>query len=210
MVNLMKIAVLALLLALVLAMSGCIRQPTSAPKPTLAPTLEPTQQPLSTPIPSKTPTLPPAVNQSVEQQYQYVEKLQSGIDHYNTAISLMWDAHNKANNSQWVNASQQILAAKDQMDKAGVLFTDARGLGTNSKEVQLGELWYNTTYFAGVSYQYASEAYLESANQSGREHPNWIKHNSIVQQVNYYNSLSAQNRDQAEALANTMTLFRPE
>lgn len=204
-----KITTAALLLVIVVALSGCtvLKEQFEKPAPTAT----------TAPVPSKTPTVVPtvspvpgqAVNSTVEQQYKYTEKLQAGIDKYNAGILYMADAQRLAHNqSDWTNASSTMLKAKDRMEAAQADFQTMRDYSINYDEVLLSEKWTQTANYSAASMEYASLAYSEMATQiatKGAGNVNPVKYNSYVKQANDYNALAMQSRSEAEAIESNLT-----
>ena len=202
-----KITTVALLLLIFVALSGCtvLQEKFGKPGPTAT----------TVPVPSKTPTVAPvaspvsAPNSTVEQQYRYTEKLQSGIDQYNAGILYMADAQNLAHNqSDWRNASNTMLKAKDRMDSAKADFQAMGNYSLNQDETLLSQKWARTAEYSSTSLQYASMAYSEMADQiatRGAGNINPVKYNSYVQQANSYNYQAMQSRNEAEAIERNLT-----
>ena len=208
----LKITTAALILVIMVALSGCtvLKEQFGTPIPTAT----------TAPVPSKTPTVAPAVspvpgpttNSTVEQQYQYTGKLQSGLDKYNAGVLYMADAQEMAHNkSDWSNASRLMEQAKDRMDSAKVDFKAMENLSVNQDEVLLSKAWADTADYSSTSVGYASQAYKEMAYQLSVTSPggtiNPVKYNSYVQEANKYNSLAMQSRNDAEGMEKNLTFL---
>jgi hypothetical protein len=171
--------------------------------------------PTSTPVPvptvaiSPSPTPGPEVNPAIEKQYQYTEKINMGIDEYNRAIELMWQGYSLWNASQYANASQTMLMAKQQMEVAGSDFQAMKQYASSTDEANLSDKWVDTTKNAAKSYQYDSDAFLEYGNQSLRTTMNLVKFNYFVNQANYYHGLSVESRAQVDSIMKNLTLYTP-
>lgn len=209
----LKITTAALILVVIVALSGCTvlkEQFVKPPSPTAT----------TVPVPSKTPTVAPVVsavpgttiNSTVERQYQYTGKLQSGIDKYNAGIMYMADAQELAHNkSDWSNASSMMETARDRMDRAKADFKAMENLSLNQDEVLLSKAWADTADYSSTSVGYASQAYKEMAYQLSVTGPggsiNPVKYNGYVKEANNYNSLAMQSRNEAEALEKNLTFL---
>lgn len=194
-----------MIIAAVLAGAGCTSpQGTATPSPTPAPT--------ATPAPTPTPTATPVPgNQTLERQYQYVERFNSGVDHYNSGIALMKDANNTAVAGDHVNASRIMLQAKDRMDAATEEFKAMKQYAGTPTETSFSEKWAEVAGYESMSAQNASEAFAEYANEKNRPQgsQNLVKYNYYVQQANHYGSLATESRRQADALQSTITFLVP-
>ncbi|WP_424356641.1 hypothetical protein [Methanocella sp. MCL-LM] len=205
----LKITTVALFLVIMVALSGCtvlkeqFQKPVSTATPAPVPSKTPTVVPTVTAVPG------PATNSTVEQQYKYTEKLQAGIDKYNAGILYMGDAQRQAHNqSDWTNASNTMLKAKDRMDAARADFQAMGNFSINHDEVLLSEKWVQTANYTAASMEYASLAYTEMATQiatKGSGNINPVKYNNYVKEANYYNDLAMQSRNEAEAIESRLT-----
>jgi hypothetical protein len=193
-------AVLAMTMIMaVLAIAGCTSpQGTATPSPAPAPTATPS--PAVTPVPG---------NQTVEREYQYMERFYSGIDHYNSGITLMREANNTSVTGDYTNASKQMLVAKDRMDAASQDFLAMKQYAGSSTEISLSEKWAEVSGYESMSFQNASDAFAEYASEHSRPNPNLIRYNNYIAQANHYSSLASESRKQADALQNTLTFMIP-
>ncbi|HMK48299.1 MAG TPA: hypothetical protein VK436_16870, partial [Methanocella sp.] len=161
MVRAFRIVMIASFLLMVIVMSGCTGTPQNVVTPTATPaaTQIATEAATPAPAPSLTPSISAspvqtAVNQTVENQYQYTENLQTGIDQYNLGVGLMTDAQNQANNkSDWTNASTLMLRAKDRMDSAKVEFQNMTNYSNSADETTLSQKWAEAADYASTSLQ---------------------------------------------------------
>ncbi len=188
-------------IAAVLIIAGCTSpSPTATPSPAPSPTVTPSPTP--TPVPG---------NQTAEREYQYVERFYSGIDHYNSGITLMRDANNTSVTGDYTNASKQMLVAKDRMDAAAEDFKAMKQYAGSSTETSLSDKWEEIADYESMSFQNASDAFSEYAYQKTRpaEQQNLVKYNNYVAQANHYSSLAIEVRKQADALQSTLTFMAP-
>ena len=80
-----KPIILAMAVLAIIATMGCVNL---CKQTTTGVTSTPTVTPTPTPTTVVTPTLP-AVNDTIERQYNYVDKINAGINEYNTGIQNM-------------------------------------------------------------------------------------------------------------------------
>lgn len=192
--RLMATALTLSVLAAAMIVAGCAG--TGSPTPTPAPS--------ATPTPTPAPTISP-----VDREYQYVERLQSGVDHYNSAVEFMRTGKNLTNASDYTNASRYMLMSSDRMGSASSDFVASLQFASSPQEISLSRKWAETANYSAMSYQNASDAYGEYAYQIARPTPNLVKYNYYVDQANYYSGLAAESRRQVDALLANITFVVP-
>jgi len=138
-----------------------------------------------------------------------MERFYSGIDHYNSGITLMRDANNTSATGDYMNASKQMLVAKDRMDAASQDFRTMKQYAGSPTEISLSEKWAEVAGYESMSLQNASDAFAEYAYEYSRPNPNLVKGNYDFEQANHYSSLALEIRKQADALQSTMTFMAP-
>ncbi len=162
-------------------------------------TSTPTVTPTPAPTIIVTPTLP-AVNATIERQYNYVDRINAGINDYNTGIQNMKIAQAAYNNSQYTNASQTIEIAINNMNDAKAQFNAMQQYASTDTEYNLSGKWYETANFYSICFNYMDQGFQELKNQSARESPNYIKERFYFEEAQYYNDLANLSFNQAKDL----------
>ena len=193
----MKIARLLLvaLLILIVANAGCIGFIRDAYKNVVSPSPAATGPVTVTPIP---------INQSIERQYNYADRLNSGLNSYNNAI-ITWNQSRKDYESaNWANATANIGQATALMEQARNAFLSMKAFAATSDETALADKWNETAYYDIQAFDFVNQSYQEGQYQASRTfaEQNPIKYNYYVGQANYYISLAKESRAQALDLMN--------
>jgi hypothetical protein len=196
--RLMTFAPAITVMAVALVVAGCTT--TSTPTPTPAPTATPTPMPTVAATP---------INTTLENMYQLVEHFSAGIEVYNSGVGYANSGKNPINASDFANASQYYRTAADRMTVASSDFQAMRPYTSTPQEISLSQKWAEAADLYAMSYQNASLAYNEYASQQGREIPNYVKYQYYVKSAQQYNDQAAESRQQAEALADSMTFTVP-
>jgi len=193
-----KPIVLAMVVFAIVATMGCVNL---CKEITTGATATPTATPTPTPKPTiiATPTLP-AVNDTIERQYNYVDRIDAGINEYNAGIQNMNSAQAAYNDSQYVNASQTIRLAINNMENAKTQFNAMEQFASTDTEYNLSGKWYETANYYSICFNYLDQGYLELQNQSTRVTPNYIKERFYFGEAQYYNGLAKQSFNQAKDL----------
>ncbi len=159
-----------------------------------------------TSTPTPVPSLPAAqtplpINQAIERQYMFVEKLNSGLEHYNSGIMAMNRSRELADQHDWSNATIQIEMAIEYMGQARSSFIDMKRYAFTADEANLSEKWNQTAYYEAKAFEFVNLSYQEDAYQSSRgSEANYIKYNYYVSQANYYIGLAKSCKEEAEEL----------
>lgn len=205
-IKLFPVVVVILIVAASVGCVGPCRQLFGGVTPT------PVITPTATVVP--TPTLP-AVNNTIERQYNYVDKLNAGINEYNAGIAYLGTAQGYYNRSQQTNnssllkdASQAILTGKIHMDNARQQFIGMEQFALTPDEINLSNRYNATAYYYGVSFQYMSDMYKEDLNQSTRTPPNWVLQRFYAEQAKYFNSLAHESFAQAKEIESRIPFLR--
>ena len=159
-----KPIILAMVVFAIVATMGCVNL---CKETTTGVTSTPTITPTPAPTTVVTPTLP-AVNDTIERQYNYVDRINAGINEYNTGIQNMNSAQAAYNNSQYTNASQTIRIAINNMDNAKAQFNAMQQYASTDTEYNLSGKWYETANYYSICYNYLDQGYQELQNQSTR------------------------------------------
>lgn len=157
----------------------------------------------STPVP--TPSIIPTVtstpiNQTIERQYLFADKLNTGLEYYNNGIRTWNSSRKAAESSDWVNATQDIVAAKTYMEQARASFLGMKPYAATPDEVNLCEKWNQTAYYQSQAFDFVNFSYWEGAYQATRSAPNYIIYNYYVGQANYNIELAKASKAEAEEL----------
>jgi hypothetical protein len=187
-----RLLLAGLLVALVLA-SGCVGLIRDTYKSlTSTPTPMPSPQAVQTPVP---------ISQAIERQYMFVEKLNSGLEHYNSGIRAMNRSRELADQHDWSNATLEIGMAKEHMEQARSSFMDMKRYAYTADEANLSEKWNQTAYYEAKAFEFVNLSYQEDAYQTSRgSEANYIRYNYYVSQANYYIGLAKACKEEAEAL----------
>ncbi len=180
----------------IVATMGCVNL---CKETTTGVTSTPTITPTPAPTTVATPTLP-AVNDTIERQYNYVDKINVGINEYNAGIQNMNSAQAAYNDSQYINASQTIKIAIDHMDNAKAQFNAMQQYASTDTEYNLSGKWYETANYYSICFNYLDQGYQELQNQSTHVPPNYIKERFYFGEAQYYNDLAKQSFNQAKDL----------
>ncbi len=180
----------------IVATMGCVNL---CKETTTGVTSTPTITPTPAPTTVGTPTLP-TVNETIERQYNYVDRINAGINEYNTGIQNMNSAQAAYNDSQYTNASQIIRNAINNMDNAKAQFNAMQQYASTDTEYNLSGKWYETANYYSICYNYLDQGYQELQNQSTRNPPNYIKERFYFGEAQYYNDLAKQSFNQAKDL----------
>lgn len=191
-----KSIILATVVIAIIATAGCVNL---CKQTTTGVTITPTATATAVPTTVVTPTLP-AVNDTIEKQYNYVDKINAGINEYNTGIQNMKLAQAAYNDSQYTNASQTIRAAIVNMDNAKAQFTAMQQYASTDTEYNLSGKWYETANYYSICFNYLDQGYQELLNQSTHVPPNYIKERFFFEEAQYYNDLANQSFGQAKDL----------
>jgi hypothetical protein len=191
-----KLIILAMVVLSIVTTMGCVNL---CKQTTTGVTSTPTVT--ATPAPSTvvTPTLP-AVNDTIERQYNYVDKINAGINEYNAGIQNMKLAQAAYNSSQYTNASQTIEIAINNMNNAKAQFNAMQQYASTDAEYNLSGKWYETANYYSICFNYLDQGYQELLNQSTQVPPNYIKERFYFDEARYYNDLANQSFGQAKDL----------
>ncbi|WP_174591101.1 hypothetical protein [Methanocella conradii] len=159
---------------------------------------------VSTPTPTSSLPItltPIPINQAIERQYMFAEKLNSGLEHYNSGIMAMNRSRELADQHDWSNASIEIGMAKAYMEQARASFLDMKRYAFTADEANLSEKWNQTAYYEAKAFEFVNLSYQEDAYQSSRgDEANYIRYNYYVSQANYYLGLAKACKAEAEEL----------
>ncbi|HEY3422423.1 MAG TPA: hypothetical protein VGK13_04630 [Methanocellaceae archaeon] len=191
-----KLIILAMVVFAIIATAGCVNL---CKQTTTGVTSTPTITPTPVPTTVATPTLP-AVNDTIEKQYNYVDKINAGINEYNAGIQNMKLAQAAYNGSDYNNASQTIHIAINNMNNAKAQFNAMQQYASTDSEYNLSGKWYETANYYSICFNYLDQGYQEFQNQSTHVPPNYIKERFFFEEAQYYNGLANQSFSQAKEL----------